>query len=114
MNNLDSTDINVLKSIKMDELKKELKFRHLPEKGNKDELIDFLLADNERVIADNLQEALIASRVKQNENSKRIADLQQENEALKNLQIGAVCSEPRLDRVELVRLFNDGDLVVDW
>lgn len=46
MNNLDSTDINVLKSIKMDELKKELKFRHLPEKGNKDELIDFLLADS--------------------------------------------------------------------
>lgn len=66
MNNLDSIHINVLTTIKVDELKKEFKFRHLSEKGNKDELIEFLLADNERVIVNNLQEALIAFQVKQN------------------------------------------------
>lgn len=59
MSNIDSVDINVLKTFKVDELRKELRFRHLPDKGAKDKLVDFLLADNERVIADNLQEALI-------------------------------------------------------
>lgn len=60
----DSVDINQLKTIRVDELKKELKFRHLPDKGNNDELIDFLLADNERLVVDNLQEAIITSRFK--------------------------------------------------
>jgi len=41
------------------------------------------LADNERVIAENLQEALIASRVKQHEDLKKITELQQEVEMLK-------------------------------
>lgn len=64
MNNptiLDSTDINQLKTIKVEELRKELKFRHLPDKGNKEELVDFLLSDNERVVADNIQESIIIS-----------------------------------------------------
>lgn len=36
-----SIDINQLKTIKVDKLRKELKFRHLPNKENKGELIDF-------------------------------------------------------------------------
>lgn len=32
----DSVDINQLKTIEVDELRKELKFRHLLDKGNKD------------------------------------------------------------------------------
>jgi len=83
MSNIDSIDINVLKTVKVDELRKELRFRHLPDKGTKDELVDFLLADNERVIADNLQEALITSREKQHEDLKKIAELQREVDTLK-------------------------------
>lgn len=60
-----------MKTFKVDELLKELRFRHLPDKGTKDELVDFLLADNERVKADNLQESLIASRVKKHEDLKK-------------------------------------------
>lgn len=74
---LDSTDIEILKSAKVEELKRELRFRHLPDRGNKEELVDFLLSDNERVIADNLQESLIASRNKQSEDTKKLLELQQ-------------------------------------
>jgi len=63
----DSVDINQLKTIKVDELRKELKFRNLPDKRNKDELIDFLLADNVRFVVDNLQESIITSRFKEKE-----------------------------------------------
>lgn len=90
MSNIDSVDINVLKTFKVDELRKELRFRHLPDKGAKDELVDFLLSDNERVIADNLQEALIFSRVKQAEDSKKTAELQREVDMLKNVRADTI------------------------
>lgn len=87
MNNLDLININVLKTIKVDELKKGLKFWHLPEKSNKDKLVGFLLAGDERVITDNLQEAFIASEVKKNEDLKKVANLQQGVKELKSVRM---------------------------
>lgn len=83
----DSVDINQLKTIKVDELRKELKFRHLPDKGNKDELIDFLLADNERLVADNLQESIITSRFKQKEDQIKLLEMKQKIESKDNSTI---------------------------
>jgi len=82
----DSVDINQLKTIKVDELRKELKFRHLRDKRNKDELIDFLLADNERLVADNLQESIITSRFKQKEDQIKLSEMQQEIDSYKKIE----------------------------
>lgn len=82
----DSVDINQLKTIKVDELRKELKFRHLPDKGNKDELIDFLLADNERLVADNLQESIITSRFKQKEDQIKLLEMQQKIDSYEKIE----------------------------
>jgi len=84
----DSVDINQLKTIRVDELGKELKFRHLPDKGNKDELIDFLLADNdERLVADNLQESIITSRFKQKEDQIKLSEIQQKSIVMKKSKL---------------------------
>lgn len=73
----DSTDVKLLKTISIDDLKKELRFRHLPDWGDQEELVDYLLFDNERVASDNLQESIILTRHKQNEDSKKLIELQQ-------------------------------------
>jgi len=83
MNNLiifDSIDINQLKSVKVEDLRKELRFRHLPDKGNKEDLVNLLLVDNERVIVENLQESMIASRHKQKEDLMMYKEMQQKLE----------------------------------
>lgn len=76
MNPLDSIDKNVLKSAKIEELRNELKFRMLPNAGLKEELVDILLNDNERVIADGIQSNLIEAREKRNEDARKIEELQ--------------------------------------
>lgn len=82
----DSVDINQLKTVKVDELRKELKFRHLPDKGNKDELIDFLLADNERLVADNLQESIITSRFKQKVDQIKLLEMKQKIDSYEKIE----------------------------
>jgi len=74
----------MLKTLKVEEFRKDLRFRHLPVKVNKEELVDLLLVDNKRVIADNLKETLIASR---DDDLKKIADLQLEVVLLQNVRI---------------------------
>jgi len=76
MNALDSTERTILKSIKIEEMRKELSFRLLPNTGQKEELVDMLLSDNERVVADGIQANLIAARKKRNEDAQKIIDLQ--------------------------------------
>lgn len=53
-NLLDSVDVNVLKSIKVKELRAELNFQLLLNCGLKDELVNNLLSDNERIIPDGI------------------------------------------------------------
>lgn len=48
----------------------------IPNTGLKDELLNILLSDNERVIADSIQNNLIASRKKRDEDSRKIVELQ--------------------------------------
>lgn len=76
MNSLDSTDRTILKSIKIEELKEELLFHMLPNTDLKEELVDILLIDKERVVADNIQNNLIATRKKCNEDARKIEELQ--------------------------------------
>lgn len=76
MNTLDAVDRNILKSFKIEDIRTELKFRMLPHNGVKEELIDILLNDNERVIADGIQSNLIEARVKRDEDTRKIEELQ--------------------------------------
>jgi len=48
----------------------------LPNTGFKEELVDILLSDNERVVADGIQMNLIAARKKRNEVARIIIELQ--------------------------------------
>lgn len=75
MSALDSTERTISKSIKIDEIREELAFRLLPNTGQK-ELVDILLSDNERVVADGIQVNLIAARQKRNEDAQKIIELQ--------------------------------------
>jgi len=76
MSALDSTERTVLKAIKTEEIREELLFRLLPNTGQKEELVDMLLSDNERVVADGIQANLIAARKKRNEDAQKIIELQ--------------------------------------
>jgi len=76
MSALDSTERTVLKSIKIEEIREELSFRLLPNTGQKEELVDILLSDNERVVADGIQVNLIAARKKRNEDAQKTIELQ--------------------------------------
>jgi len=46
----------------------------LPNTGLKEELVDILLNDNERVVADGIHINLIAARKKRNEDAHKIID----------------------------------------
>lgn len=76
MSTLDSTERTVLKSIKIDEIREELSFRLLPNTGQKEELVDILLSDNERVVTNGIQLKLIAARKKRNQDAQKIIKLQ--------------------------------------
>jgi len=54
MTTLDSTERSTLKTIKIEDLRDELSFRMLLNTGLKEELVDILLSDNERVVADGI------------------------------------------------------------
>lgn len=41
MNSLDSTDVSVLENLKVEELRNELRLKHLPNRGNKEQIVDF-------------------------------------------------------------------------
>jgi len=57
-----SIDKKVLKYIKIEEIRAELSFHMLQNTSLKDELVDILLSDNERVIADGIQKNRIVAR----------------------------------------------------
>ncbi|CAI6354043.1 unnamed protein product [Macrosiphum euphorbiae] len=111
MSALDSTERTVLKAIKTEEIREELLFRLLPNTGQKEELVDMLLSDNERVVADGIQANLIAARKKRNEDAQKIIELQNTIATMSLTQNSQPANENVLDLI--LRLSQSQQAIAD-
>ncbi|KAL4126740.1 hypothetical protein QTP88_010949 [Uroleucon formosanum] len=105
---LDSTERTVLKAIKTEEIREELLFRLLPNTDQKEELVDMLLSDNERVVADGIQANLIAARKKRNEDAQKIIELQN-TIATMSLTQNTIADKLSLNSQHQVQIFSTND-----